>query len=80
MSFVTDFAIKGTQPKRPAERARATIWSSMRQSVNFYSGDHLLAADIYLPDGFASGEAGPGIVLCNGYTATKGPGPRKSSP
>ncbi len=43
----------------------------MRQSVNFYSGDHLLAADIYLPDGFASGEAGPGIVLCNGYTATK---------
>ncbi len=43
----------------------------MRQSVNFYSGDHLLAGDLYLADGLAPGEARPGIVLCNGYTATK---------
>ncbi len=43
----------------------------MRQSVSFYSGDHLLAGDLYLPEGLVSGEARPGIVLCNGYTATK---------
>ena len=43
----------------------------MRQSVNFYSGDCLLTADLYLREDLASGEAGAGIVLCNGYTATK---------
>jgi pimeloyl-ACP methyl ester carboxylesterase len=43
----------------------------MQQRVSFYSGDHLLAADLSLPDGLAPGETRPGIVLCNGYTATK---------
>ncbi len=43
----------------------------MRQSISFYSGDHLLVGDLYLPEGLAPGAARPGIVLCNGYTATK---------
>lgn len=43
----------------------------MRQSVSFYSGDQQLAGDLYLPDGLSPGETHPGIVLCNGYTATK---------
>lgn len=43
----------------------------MQQRVSFYSGDHLLAADLSLPDGLAPGETHPGIVLCNGYTTTK---------
>jgi len=47
------------------------IWIGMRQSVSFYSGDHLLAGDLFLPAGLATGEVRPGIVLCNGYTATK---------
>ena len=47
------------------------IRSGMLQSVSFYSGDYLLAGDLYLPEGLVFGEARPGIVLCNGYTATK---------
>ena len=47
------------------------IRSGMLQSVSFYSEDHLLAGDLYLPEGLVFGEARPGIVLCNGYTATK---------
>ena len=43
----------------------------MPQNVSFFSGDHRLAADLYLPDGLAPDDARAGIVLCNGYTATK---------
>ncbi|MCZ6497108.1 MAG: alpha/beta fold hydrolase, partial [Gammaproteobacteria bacterium] len=43
----------------------------MPQSVSFYSENHLLSGDLYLPGGSAPSEALPGIVLCNGYTATK---------
>lgn len=43
----------------------------MERALTFFSGGCRLAADLYVPDGLASGERRPGIVLCCGYTGVK---------
>src|SRR4051794_35221951 len=43
----------------------------MERSVAFYSGGARLMADLYVPEGLASGERRPGVVLCCGYTGVK---------
>lgn len=43
----------------------------MRESVGFHGGEHRLEGDLYLPDGLTPGDRRPGIVLLNGYTATR---------
>jgi uncharacterized protein len=41
------------------------------QAVSFYSEGTRLSGDLFLPDGLASGERRPGIVLCHGYTGVR---------
>ncbi len=43
----------------------------MEKKVNFYSQGVSIEGVLYLPDGLATGEKKPGIVLCHGFTAVK---------
>ena len=42
-----------------------------KKSVSFYSEEHKLDGDLYMPSGIAGTDIRAGIVLCHGYTGVK---------
>ena len=42
-----------------------------KNSVSFYSEEHKLDGDLYMPNGIAGTDIRAGVVLCHGYTGVK---------
>jgi pimeloyl-ACP methyl ester carboxylesterase len=43
----------------------------MKRAVTFYSEEHKLSGDVFIPDDLPSGEKRSAVVLCHGYTGVK---------
>jgi uncharacterized protein len=42
-----------------------------KRPVNFYSEGYRIAADLFLPSDFETGQKHPGVVLCHGFTGVR---------
>jgi fermentation-respiration switch protein FrsA (DUF1100 family) len=42
-----------------------------KRPVNFYSEGYRIAADLFLPSDFETGQKRPGVVLCHGFTGVR---------
>jgi uncharacterized protein len=47
------------------------VWLKLKKSAQFYSENHKIQADLYLPKNHKKGEKWPAIILCHGFAGIR---------